>query len=209
MNLRFCAHGCAYKTDPASARQKAFPDTLSAGKGYLGRVRQRSLEPTKINGAPHLPQKPESSGQNKSANRMDALTKPIRPARAKRRFRIRFPPGKGIWGACDRGCLNPQKLMAHHTYHRSQNLPDKTNQLTAWMRLQNRPGQRAPKGVSGYAFRRERVSGARAPKAAWSSKTNQRTKYSTTASILRIKINQLSAGYEISLALILNRLFKI
>ncbi|WP_073585761.1 hypothetical protein [Vibrio quintilis] len=67
----------------------------------------------------------------------------------------------------------------------NRQIQDEFEVLCAWMRLQNRSGQRTPKGVSGYAFRRERVSGARTLKAAWISKTNQRTKHSTTARIFR------------------------
>ncbi|WP_143169420.1 hypothetical protein [Vibrio quintilis] len=90
-----------------------------------------------------------------------------------------------------------QKVFPVHTGKPwNRQIQDEFEVLCAWMRLQNRSGQHAPKGVSGYAFRRERVSGARATEAAGISKTNQRTKYSTAASIFRgkIKYQQLRHG---------------
>ncbi|WP_159440333.1 hypothetical protein [Vibrio quintilis] len=49
------------------------------------------------------------------------------------------------------------------------------------MRLQNRPGQRAPKGVSGYAFRREKYLGRVHLKLLEPTKLNGAPHHSTTA----------------------------
>ncbi|SHI36021.1 hypothetical protein VA7868_03580 [Vibrio aerogenes CECT 7868] len=101
--------------------------------------------------------------------RMDALTKPFRPAPTKRIFWILFHPGKSLWGASTKSRLDQQHLIAHQTIHKSQNLPN-----------QNHNKQRKRQFQIRYVFQRGSVGTRRG---AASTKRHFRIRFSPAKSI--------------------------